>query len=167
LLFGGSEGGAVAAMLAPLVPETRAVIVFSSGIGQPVGEMIRSAIPPQMAAEAPRIFAEARLRPGGGERWGGASYAWWADAVDLVPARSLLMTDAPILLVHGTADRSAPVASARATRDLLAAAGRHNFTYREYEGYSHAMVDVSGADRRSEVLADVGAWLRRLPWDRR
>lgn len=46
VIFGGSEGGAVAAMLAPIVPETQAVLVFSSGIGVPVGELIRAAVPP-------------------------------------------------------------------------------------------------------------------------
>ncbi|HEX9932125.1 MAG TPA: prolyl oligopeptidase family serine peptidase [Allosphingosinicella sp.] len=163
VLFGGSEGGAVAAMLAPLVPETGAVIVYSSGIGVPVGELVRMAIPPHVAAEAERVYAEARARPVGDLRWGGASYAWWADAADVLPARSLLQTPAPVLLIHGTRDESAPVATARATRDLLARSRRTDFTYREYEGYSHFMVDAGGVDRRPQVLAEAGAWLRRLP----
>lgn len=163
VLFGGSEGGAVAAMLAPLVPEARATIVWSSGIGLPIGEMIRSALPPQMAQEAERVFAEARADPTGDREWGGASYRWWADAIDLVPARSLAQAAAPVLLIHGTRDQSAPIASARAARDLVVAAGKADFTYREYEGYDHFMIDADGADHRAGVIAEAAEWLRRPP----
>lgn len=167
VLFGGSEGGAVAAMLAPLVPETRAVLIWSSGIGLPIGDMIRSALPPAMAEEAVRVFAEARANPTGERTWAGASYRWWADSVDLVPARALLQTPAPVLIIHGTRDASAPVASARAARDLLADGGRIGVTYREYEGYDHFMIDAAGIDRRAEVLGAAADWLRRLPRRRR
>lgn len=163
VLFGGSEGGAVAAMLAPLVPETRAVIIWSSGIGQPIGEMIRSALPPPMAEEAVGVFAEARANPTGDRQWAGASYRWWADAIDLVPARGLVDTPAPVLIVHGSRDASAPVASARAARDLLAAGHKTNFVYREYEGYDHFMTDAAGIDRRAEVIDEAARWLRALP----
>ncbi len=149
-------------MLAPLVPETKAVIVYSSGIGLPLGEMIRSAIPPEMNAEALRVFAEARANPAADRRWSGAGYRWWADAVDLVPARSLILTPAPVLMIHGTSDESAPIASARAARDLVRAAGKANFTYREYEGYDHFMADAGGS-HRDAVMAAAADWLRRLP----
>ena len=163
VIFGGSEGGAVAALAAPLIPETRAVIVWSSGIGLPVGQMIRSALPPPALAEVDRVFAEARADPAADRQWGGASLSWWADALDQVPARALLRTDAPVLLIHGTRDQFAPIAAARAARDLVAAAGRGNFTYREYEGYDHFMIDAAGVDRRAEVLAAAARWLRGLP----
>ena len=161
VLFGGSEGGAVAAMLAPLVPETRAVVIWSSGIGLPVGEMIRSVLPPEARAEAGRVFAEARANPAADRIWGGASYRWWSDAIDLVPARALAQTRAPVLLIHGTSDQWAPVAAARAARDLVQAAGKADFTYREYDGYDHFMVDAGGVDHRAEVIAAAADWLRR------
>lgn len=163
VIFGGSEGGAVAAMLAPIVPETKAVIIFSSGIGVPVGDLIRAAVPPPVAAEAPRIFAEARSNPTGSKRWAGASYRWWADAVDVTAAKMLLQTSVPILLIHGTRDQSAPVSTARATRDLLARQGRRNLTYREYEGYDHFMKDAAGVDHRPAVLKEAATWLRQMP----
>lgn len=163
ILFGGSEGGAVAAMLAPLVPETKAVMIWSSGIGLPLGAMILSALPPPVRAEADRVFAEARADPSPERQWGGASYPWWADAIDLVPARGLAQAPAPVLMIHGTRDESAPVASARAARDLVLAGGKADFTYREYEGYDHFMVDSEGVDHRAEVVAAAASWLRRLP----
>jgi pimeloyl-ACP methyl ester carboxylesterase len=159
VLFGGSEGGAVAAMAAPLVPETVAAIVWSSGIGLPVGEMIRQALPPQMAQEAPTVFAAARANPTGERQWAGMSHAWWADALDLVPARALAQTPAPVLIVHGTRDQSAPVASARAAADLVRASGKARFEYWEFEGYDHFMVDESGTDRRPGVVERIAAWL--------
>lgn len=162
VIFGGSEGGAVAAMLAPLVPETKAVIIFSSGIGVPVGDLIRAAIPPPLAAEAPRIFAEAKSNPTGDKRWAGASYRWWADAVEVTAAKMLLQTTAPILLIHGTRDQSAPVSTARATRNLLAHQGRRNLTYLEYEGFDHFMKDAAGVDHRPAVLKDAATWLRKM-----
>ena len=161
VIFGGSEGGAVAALAAPSIPETRAVIVWSSGIGLPVGQMIRSALPPPALAEVDRVFAEARANPASTRQWGGASYRWWADALDQVPARALLRTRAPVLLIHGTRDQYAPIAAARAARDLVAAGGKANFAYREYEGYDHFMVDARGVDHRAEVVAEAAAWLRR------
>jgi pimeloyl-ACP methyl ester carboxylesterase len=160
VLFGGSEGGAVAAMLAPLVPEVRAVIVYSSGIGVPVGELVRMAVPPPVRDQAVAVFAEARRNPDPNRRWGGASYAWWADAVDQVAARSLLQTRAPVLLIHGSRDQSAPVATARASRDLLAGRPERHFTYREYAGYDHFMTDQAGVDHRPEVFAAAREWLR-------
>lgn len=161
VIFGGSEGGAVAALAAPLIPETRAVVIWSSGIGLPIGQMIRAALPPAMIAEADRVFAEARANPAAGRHWSGAGYRWWADAIDQLPARGLVQTPAPVLMIHGTRDESAPVASARAARDLAAAAGKADFTYREYAGYDHFMVDAGGIDHRREVVVAAAAWLRR------
>lgn len=161
VLFGGSEGGAVAAMLAPLVPETKAVVIRSSGIGVPVGELIRAAVPPHVATEVSRVLAEAKANPTGTKRFGGASFRWWADAADVTPAKMLLQTEVPVLLIQGSRDQFAPVATARATRDLLAAAGKANLTYREYEGYDHFMRDAVGADHRERVLKEAAVWLKK------
>lgn len=161
LIFGGSEGGAVAAMLAPLVPETRAVVIRSSGIGVPVGELIKAAVPPSIAAQVGAVLAEAKTNPTGEKRFGGASYRWWADAADLVPARALLQTDIPVLLIQGSRDQFAPVETARATRDLFAAAGKQNLTYREYESYDHFMKDANGTDHRAAVLQTAADWLEK------
>lgn len=159
IVMGGSEGGAVAAMLAPLVPETRAVIVTSSGIGVPVADLIRSAVPPLVVAQLDAVLTEARANPTGDKRFAGASYRWWADAADVTPAAMLLQTNVPVLLIHGERDQFAPVATARATRDLVGAAGRRNLTYWEYAGYDHFMKDAAGVDHRLEVLKRVRAWI--------
>ena len=158
VLFGGSEGGAVAALLAPLVPETKAVVVLSSGTGVPE-ELIRAAVPPEMAAQAPAIFAAAHDRPTGAGRWGGLSYRWWDDAVDILPARSLAQTPAPVLLIHGARDQSSPVATARAGYALLREGGKANADYREFPQYDHFMRDAAGGEHMDAVLADAARWI--------
>lgn len=160
IIYGGSEGGAVAAMLAPLVPETKAVVIISSGIGVPVAELIQAAVPPPVAAQIPMMLMEAKANPTGDKRFGGASYRWWADAADITPAKALLQTDAPVLLIQGARDQFAPAVTARATRDLFAVAGKRSLTYREYEGYDHFMKDSAGIDHRAAVLRDIARWLR-------
>ncbi len=159
IVMGGSEGGAVAAMLAPLVPETRAVVIVSSGIGVSVADLIRSAVPPPVAAQLNSVLAEAKANPTSEKRFAGASYHWWAEAADVTPAAMLLQTDVPILLIHGARDQFAPVATARATRDLISAAGRRNLTYWEYAEYDHFMKDAAGVDHMPEVLEKVHAWI--------
>ena len=162
IVSGGSEGGAVAALLAPLVPETKAVVIISSGIGVSVSDLIRAAVPSPVAVQIPKIVAEAKANPTGEKRFGGASYRWWADAADVTPAIALLQTGAPVLLVQGGRDQFAPVATARAARDLVAAAGKRNLTYREYPEYDHFMKDAAGVDHRPSVLRQIALWLKEL-----
>lgn len=159
VIFGGSEGGAVAAMLAPLLPETDAVIVFSSGIGVNVHDMLRSVLPPEAQEQAEAAFAEAREYPTGSRRFGGASYRWWADSLDLLAARALLGSDFPILLVHGERDQFSPVDTARASIALWSANDRPDVTYREYPGYDHFMEDEAGENHSDAVMADIASWL--------
>lgn len=159
VIFGGSEGGAVAALLAPLVPEARAVIVLSSGTGVPVGELIRAAVPPAMAAEAPDVFAAAHEHPTGQRRWGGLSYRWWDDAVDIVPARSLVQSTVPILLIHGARDQSSPVSTARAGYEMARNAGKTNIEYREFAELDHFMRTADGTDHMDRVLGDAAKWI--------
>ncbi len=162
VIFGGSEGGAVAALLAPLVPETKATIVLSSGTGVPLGDLIREAVPPQVSSEALAVFAAAHQQPTGQRRWAGLSYRWWDDAIDIVPARSLAQSSAPVLLIHGARDKSSPVSTARAGRDLLRGAGKTNVTYREFTGLDHLMRDANGVDRMNEVLLGAREWIEAL-----
>lgn len=159
VIFGGSEGGAVAALLAPLVPEAKAVIVLSSGTGVPVGELIRAAVPPAMAAEAPAVFAAARERPTGRERWGGLSYRWWDDAVDILPARSLVQSTVPVLLLHGVRDQSSPVSTARAGYKMARDAGKANVEYKEFAELDHFMCTADGTNHMDRVLSDTAKWI--------
>jgi len=158
VLFGGSEGGAVVALAAALLPETQAAIVFSSGAGMTVRELIGRALPPPVAAELDAQIAAARENPSGGTRWAGLSHKWWADAADVMPARALVLSSAPILLIHGAQDTSSPVEAARAGRDYLTTAGK-DVTYFEYPALDHFMREAGGEDRLPEVMEDARRWL--------
>lgn len=158
-LFGGSEGGAAVAVLAPRLEKLDAVIIMSTGTGIPMADWIKDALPPPVAAQADGIFARIRENPQSIEMWGGNSWKWWADIMDRDLAQDLMKVRSPILIIHGERDQFAPVRAARATRDRFAAAGLTNLTYREREGLDHFMVDSAGTSLLGQVLDEARAWL--------
>ncbi|WP_444895486.1 alpha/beta hydrolase family protein [Microbulbifer sp. SSSA005] len=160
VLFGGSEGGDLVARLAPrLNPD--AAVVFSSGLGESFAQVLKSLVPPHVAKEVDAKLAYARANPESAEVWGGNSMRWWADVVDRVPVNDLLNSHAPVLLIQGTEDKSAPVSSGRAARDAYASAGRCELTYWEYPGYDHYMTDKDGVNHRGEVFERISGWIKK------
>ncbi|WP_269713612.1 alpha/beta hydrolase family protein [Caulobacter sp. NIBR2454] len=159
VLFGGSEGGATVAQAAEAV-KPDAVVVYSSGIGQPLRVMFKQVVPPPVAAMADAEFAKALAEPTSAKVWGGNAYRWWADAVDRAYVLDLMKTKVPVLLVQGGRDQSAPVASGRAARDAYVAQGRSELTYLEFPDYDHHMRDAGGASHQAEVFGQITTWLR-------
>ena len=159
VIFGGSEGGAVAALVAPLVRETAAVIIFSSGTGTPIRDLIEASSPPGSHLSLNETFAAAKADPTWTHKAGGLTYRWLAEAADIVPARSLALSPAPVLLIHGVQDRSSPVSTARAGEAVLLASGKVNVTYHEYPDFDHGMLDAHGVSHMREAFSDAGAWL--------
>lgn len=160
VLFGGSEGGAAVAVLAPRVTQLDALIIMSTGTGIAMADWIKGVLPPPVAAQADDIFARIRANPTSTEVWGGNSWKWWADILDRVLADDLLKVKAPILLIHGDLDQFAPVASARATRDRFKSSGNDKLTYWEKPGLDHFMNDAKGQSQLAVVLAEASAWLK-------
>ncbi len=115
VLFGGSEGGAAVSILAPRVNPT-AVVIFSTAPGRSFREAFKLAVPPAVAAQADSEFARIKADPLSSKVWGGNSYRWWADILDHDLTADLLSVHAPILVVQGERDRSAPVQVAHAAR---------------------------------------------------
>lgn len=169
VLFGGSEGADVASRLA--VPaHADAVIVLSLGGGHTFGEDVRWSVEQQMIREAvPRaewpdvgtVFSEAKAAPRSGKTWGGSGYRFWADSVDHRAADDLVRFDGPILMIHGSADISMPIASARATLDMFAEKKRCNLTFWEYASYDHGMTDPAGQSHMAEVLDQAATWVTK------
>ena len=158
VLFGGSEGGAAVSMLAPHVQPT-AVVVFSTAPGRSFRETFKLAVPPEVAAQVDSELARIKADPLSSKVWGGSSYRWWADILDRDLTADLLSVRAPILLVQGERDRSAPVRIARGVRDDFQRAGRTNLTYWEFSGYDHQMQDTAGASHIDEVMQRISGWL--------
>lgn len=157
VLFGGSEGGAVVTLLAKAV-QPDATVVFSSGLGLPLKDSIKSTVPPPVQAMLEAEFAKAKAEPLSAARFGGNSYRWWADVGDRRLSDDLLQVSGPILLVQGEQDQFAPVASARATRSAFDQAKRCNLTYWEFAGYDHFMADASGS-QLDQVLTRIAVWI--------
>lgn len=155
-LVGGSEGGMLAALCAPLIPETRAVALISSGGGLTFGQEIELTIASQMRSSgAPpqritqevehlrEVFEQARREPSTVQEWGSDgklarnTHLWVSQAADMAVYRALLRVEVPILVVHGSADRSTPVQSAQVLEESFGRAGKSNLQLRVIEGAGH------------------------------
>lgn len=158
VLFGGSEGGIVMAMLAPEV-RTDAAILISTGGGVPFGQMVRQSIPEEGWPTVDATFEKARRNPDSTELWAGQSLRFWADAIDRRAADYMLRANAGFLLIQGGRDGSGAANVARTVSDLFAKAGRCNLTYWEFPAFDHGMVDVSGNAHMAEVLSQASSWL--------
>lgn len=158
VLFGGSEGGIVMAMLAPEV-RADAAILISTGGGVPFGQMVRQSIPEEGWPTVDATFEKARHNPDSTELWAGQSLRFWADAIDRRAADYMLRADAGFLLIQGGRDGSGAASVARAVSDLFAKAGRCNLTYWEFPAFDHSMVDASGSAHMAEVLSQASSWL--------
>lgn len=158
VLFGGSEGGAAVAVVAPRVTPN-AVVVFSTAPAQTFRETFMLSVPPEVAAQANAQFARIAANRTSSELWGGNSFRWWSDILDRDLVSDLLSVNAPILVVHGEMDQSAPAVVARKVEGRFRDANRCNLTYLELPGYDHQMRDVAGVSHLNEVLGRISGWL--------
>lgn len=159
VIMGGSEGGAVMAVLAPMLPDVDAVVIMSTGLGLPLSRMILEGMPPPARAQVEPMFAAIRRDPDSAPVFSGLSAHYYAEFFDRILAEEMLKTDAPILLIQGETDTSAPVDAGRATRNVFAAAGKTNLTYREYAGRDHYMTDRDGVNHIDAVISEAAAWV--------
>jgi pimeloyl-ACP methyl ester carboxylesterase len=145
----------VAALAAPLIPETRALVLISSGGGEPFEETVARIVESEMRkADAPpdairkRLeemkteTREIRAHPVPDREWlsdgqlARNTWLWWADILDVEPLRPLLTVKAPILLVQGEEDQASP--SATRIEEGFRRAGKTNLTVRRYPGMGHS-----------------------------
>ncbi len=159
VIMGASEGGAVMAALAPMLPDADAVVILSSGLGWPLSRIILEPMPPPARAQLEPLFAAIRANPDTAGEFSGLSARYYAEFMDKPMAEDLLKTSVPILLIQGERDTSAPVGSGRATRDMFAVAGKANLIYWEKAGFDHFMTDAAGVNHIDEVIADASAWV--------
>lgn len=167
VLLGGSEGGDVAARMLE-ASHADAAILLSVGTGRwfredlrdaMIADMKRSGLPDAQLPDVDAIFQHIRENPDSDEIFGGQTYRYWADTIDRRASDDLLRSSVPILLIHGTGDKSVPVLSARMTADRFHQAGKDNLTYWELVGHDHFMRDGSAVSRMQDVLMLARAWL--------
>ncbi len=173
---GGSEGATVASLVAPALPETRALILMAGGGGFSMADemlllrekrMLEQGSSETQVAEAlaeMRLkFEEIRGNPTSELFWFGETntYKWWASILfaDLVGA--LRDFAQPLYMIHGTADESVPVESADALAANLSANGKTKLTYVRREGLSHSFRDASGNSFLEHTFASAFLWLMK------
>lgn len=140
-LVGGSEGAMLAGLTAPLIPETRAVVLISGGGGDTFAEEITQMMqaqgaPPQQLEQFQELCRQVHQEPTTRQEWGSDgkmarnTHLWLSRAEDLAIYRSLLRVEAPVLVVHGAADKSTPLHSAQKLLELFQQAGHTNLELR-------------------------------------
>ncbi|MBX3172767.1 MAG: prolyl oligopeptidase family serine peptidase [Candidatus Eremiobacteraeota bacterium] len=140
-LVGGSEGAMLAALSAPLIPETRAVALISGGGGDTFAEEITQMMRAQGAPDGQlkqfqELCAQVHQEPTTTREWGSDgkmarnTHLWLSRAEDLAIYRPLLRAEAPILVVHGAADQSTPLHSAEKLQEIFQEAGHQNLQLR-------------------------------------
>lgn len=178
-LVGGSEGGMIAALVAPLVPEATAVALLASGGSLTMGEELLLLTKKQMQqhgssdqdiqnalAQMLQQFSEMKSNPNPNKEWlsdGKAArntYKWWASILDLKLESALLSLEIPIYAAHGTADTSCPVESSDHLAQAFADNQKTNLTYKRYVGLEHNWTDQQG-NQHPEVLNDAMTWIIR------
>ncbi|MBK7844517.1 MAG: alpha/beta hydrolase [Bdellovibrionales bacterium] len=176
-LAGGSEGGMIAALVAPLIPDTSAVAILASGGGLTMSEEMLLLTKKEMQrqgsseediqtalAQMEKQFSEMKSHPVSDREWlsdgktARNTFKWWASILDVKLESVLVSLTIPIYVAHGTADTSCPVESS----DILAQAflkdQKSNLTYQRYDGLEHNWTDKQG-NPHPEVLNNAMAWM--------
>lgn len=167
MLVGGSEGGDIAAALARKCPRVTHLILIGSGGGisqKEEFEMLVAQLPGFLGCDHVQqldsIFHVMRSSSDSLALWAGHPYKRWNSYLENPPLRDLMQLNIPILLLHGDADLSVPVASARALRDAFRNAGKNNLTYIEYADVDHTLNHVKDGKSRYPVMeVDMVNWM--------
>lgn len=167
ILVGGSEGGDIAAALARKCPRITHLILIGSGGGisqKEEFEILVAQNPGFLGCanvqQLDSIFHIIRNAPDSLAIWAGHPYKRWNSYLENPPLPDLMQLDIPVLLLHGDADPSVPVASARAVRDAFKKAGKNNLTYIEYADVDHTLTHVKDGKSRYPVMeVDMVKWM--------
>lgn len=169
VIVGGSEGGLVGALLAPLVPEARALVMLVSGPDS-LEEIVPWSIAPQLRAqgtpeakiasqllEVREQFARMTADPSPYKEWfsdGKSSrntWKWWASAARLRPQVALERLDIPVLILQGDDDPITPLRSIQQLDARMRELGKTRFAWRRYPRTQH---DLTAPLAANPILRD-------------
>jgi predicted esterase len=168
-LWGFSDGARIASRVGAFTPETQRMALGGFGGGMsmaaefeefhicPAGRTKdRDACLKDLRAQ----FKEIRDNPTRLRTWNGDSNTWaaWASRLDGVEANILKDVAFPVLVFHGTEDKSVPVASARSLAKQLTAPG-NQFVYREIDGMGHGLGSNLPSAKGEELQREILTWL--------
>jgi len=175
---GNSEGGQVGSLVAPLIPETSAVVMLASGGGMTMSQELpliftklmrrQGATPLAIKNQMDDIqahYLEIHANPIWSKEWlsdGKAArntYKYW-DSILWIKALPLLENlNIPIYVAHGTEDTSSAFESSQLIADRFKELGKTNLTFKPYPGLEHNFSDLKGVSHQQEVLGDSINWL--------
>lgn len=173
-VFGGSEGGLLAGMLASYYPNVKGLAIICYGGGLKFGEAwpISSGLQKKLeGADSNAVRKEELavkdtldnikqhatfLQSFSGDD---NTYAWWASVINLRLSNSLVDLDIPIFVGQGSEDVMAPPISAKRLQQVFQQSGKTNLFLKEYAGYDHSFTDLLHKNHLAEVCVDAISWI--------
>jgi dipeptidyl aminopeptidase/acylaminoacyl peptidase len=175
IIMGASEGGAIAPEIAYRYPQSSAVVSLAGGGMSQSWELKKLNEKELLAAEASTDTIRVKLRKLDEKfdeirKSTASTKTWYGDNNTYKRWDSYLWSDAlaffsklviPVYVAHGTGDKNAPVESADSIRDRFASLGKHNLTYKRYEGLDHHWTTDNGENHTPQVIGNCLDWLLR------
>jgi dienelactone hydrolase len=175
---GGSEGGQVASLAAPLVPETSAIVMLASGGGMTMAEelsLLTESSLKKSGASSVQIhneldsllkkYDEIKKNPTSSQEWlsdgntARNTYKWWNSILGIKSLPLLENLDVPIYIGHGTEDSSCPYESSKIIAERFSSLGKTNLSFKTYPGLEHNWTDRDGNSHMQQVLGEAIGWL--------
>jgi dienelactone hydrolase len=175
---GGSEGGQVGSLVAPLVSETAAVAMLASGGGMTMAEELplvfakmlkrKGSNSSQIAKQIKDInnsYREIKLNPTWKIEWlsdgkkARNTYKYWNSILWIKALSELEKLQIPIYIAHGTEDTSSAYESSKLIADRFILLGKQNLTFKTYIGLEHNFSDLNGVSHQQEVLTSTINWI--------
>ena len=168
ILIGASEGGDLAPPIAKANPRVTHLILIGSGGGMSQKQEFRYFVQQQPGYMGIRdrrqldsVFHDIETSEDDLKMWAGYPYRRWRTYMNDSVLVYLKDLDIPVLMLHGSADKSVPVVSARSLDSALRSEGRSNFTYREYLLADHSFIRTSDNKSLFPYLeTDMIRWLQ-------
>jgi pimeloyl-ACP methyl ester carboxylesterase len=167
ILIGTSEGGDIASAAAVQEHRITHLILIGSGGGMSQADELKLLITRQGLdkyakdeAELNNKYEEIRQNPNSDTLWLGHTFWRWSSYLWSPPVDDLIKLRIPIFLVHGSADESVPVESARKVSEAFKTVGKTNLRYVEYQGFDHRFRHAeSGKSGLPLMEVDIIKWL--------